>query len=60
VLDPDPPLVELGELLDQHRLPRPAEALTVATLVGIGAQDLAAAGVVADRWNAAHQPGPAQ
>jgi ornithine cyclodeaminase/alanine dehydrogenase-like protein (mu-crystallin family) len=60
VLDPDPPLVELGELLDQHRLPRPTEALAVATLVGIGAQDLAAASVVADRWNAAHQPGPAQ
>jgi ornithine cyclodeaminase len=60
VLDPSAPLVELGELLDQHRIPRPAETLSVATLVGIGAQDLAAASVVADRWNAAQQAGLAQ
>ena len=60
VLDPSAPLVELGELLDQHRMHRPADTLAVATLVGIGAQDLAAASVVADRWNAAQQAGRAQ
>lgn len=56
VLGPTPPLVELGELLDQPEPPRRADVLTIATLVGIGAQDLAAASVLTERWSAATTP----
>jgi ornithine cyclodeaminase/alanine dehydrogenase-like protein (mu-crystallin family) len=52
VLSADTPMVEVGELLARSS-PRPHhDALSVATLVGLGSQDLATATIVAERWQA--------